>query len=93
MAASGADAIELAREFEGRIHLLLTDVVMPGLSGRELAEQLVAERPDVRVIYTSGYTDDETVRHGVREAETAFLQKPFTPEQLGRRIREVLDAS
>ena len=53
----------------------------------------MAERPDVRVIYTSGYTDDETVRHGVREAETAFLQKPFTPEQLGRRIREVLDAS
>jgi CheY-like chemotaxis protein len=92
MAASGSDAISLARGFRGHIHLLLTDVVMPGLSGRELAEQLVAERPDVRVIYTSGYTDDETVRHGVREAETAFLQKPFTPEQLGRRIREVLDA-
>ena len=92
MAASGTDAIGVARRFDGRIHVLLTDVVMPGLSGRELAEQLVAERPDVRVIYTSGYTDDETVRHGVREAETAFLQKPFTPEQLGRRIREVLDA-
>jgi signal transduction histidine kinase/GAF domain-containing protein len=92
LAASGADAITLARGFNGRIHLLLTDVVMPGLSGRELAEQLVSERPDVRVIYTSGYTDDETVRHGVREAETAFLQKPFTPQELGRRIREVLDA-
>jgi PAS domain S-box-containing protein len=92
MAASGADAMDLARRHSGPIHLLLTDVVMPGLSGRELAEQLVAERPDVRVIFTSGYTDDETVRHGVREAETAFLQKPFTPEQLGRRIREVLDA-
>jgi CheY-like chemotaxis protein len=92
MASSGTDAIKLARGFDGRIHLLLTDVVMPGLSGRELAEQLVSDRPDVRVIFTSGYTDDETVRHGVREAETAFLQKPFTPEQLGRRIREVLDA-
>ena len=91
MAGSGTDAINVARGFDGRIHLLLTDVVMPGLSGRELAEQLVSERPDVRVIFTSGYTDDETVRHGVREAETAFLQKPFTPEQLGRRIREVLD--
>jgi PAS domain S-box-containing protein len=91
LAGSGNDAIELARSHEGPIHLLLTDVVMPGLSGRELAELLLAERPDVRVIYTSGYTDDETVRHGVREAETAFLQKPFTPEELGRRIREVLD--
>jgi CheY-like chemotaxis protein len=93
LAANGADAMELAREHAGRIHLLLTDVVMPGISGRQLAEQLVAERPDVRVIFTSGYTDDETVRHGVREAETAFLQKPFSPEELGRRIREVLDAT
>jgi CheY-like chemotaxis protein len=91
IAASGADAMEVARGHAGPIHLLLTDVVMPGLSGRELAEQLLVERPDVRVIYTSGYTDDETVRHGVREAETAFLQKPFTPEELGQRIREVLD--
>jgi CheY-like chemotaxis protein len=91
IAASGADAMEVARGHPGPIHLLLTDVVMPGLSGRELAEQLLVERPDVRVIYTSGYTDDETVRHGVREAETAFLQKPFTPEELGQRIREVLD--
>jgi CheY-like chemotaxis protein len=93
MAASGADALELARGHEGPIHLLLTDVVMPGISGRELAEQLVAVRPDVRVVYTSGYTDDETVRHGVREAETAFLQKPFSPEQLARRVREVLNAT
>jgi PAS domain S-box-containing protein len=93
LAASGQDALELAGRHSGPIHLLLTDVVMPGLSGRELAERLVADRPTVRVIYTSGYTDDETVRHGVRESETAFLQKPFTPEELGRRIREVLDGA
>jgi DNA-binding NarL/FixJ family response regulator len=64
---------------------------MPGLSGRELAERLARTRPDLRVLYTSGYTDDAMVRQGVLTAGVAFLQKPFVPETLARKVREVLD--
>ncbi len=91
-APDGKAAMHLATKHRGRIHLLLTDVVMPELGGRQLAEQLTALRPELRVLYVSGYTDDAVVRHGVLEAGIAYLQKPFTPEILGRRVREVLDA-
>jgi len=89
-AASGADALALAQRFEGAIHLLLTDVVMPKMSGRELAERLAARIPLCRTIFMSGYTDDAVVRHGVLNSEVAFIQKPITMDALLARVREVL---
>jgi CheY-like chemotaxis protein len=91
-AGAPAAALALAREEPAAIKLLLTDVVMPGMNGRELARQLRAFRPDLRVLYMSGYTDEAVVRHGVLEAGMAFLQKPVSLEELGRKVREVLDA-
>jgi len=89
-AASGAEALRLCEEHRGEIHLLLSDVVMPAMSGPELAERIANLHPEARVLCMSGYTDDSIARHGVLEAQFAFLQKPFTPETLARRVREVL---
>jgi CheY-like chemotaxis protein len=89
-AASPAEALRVAAEFPGRIHLLLTDVVMAGASGNDLARELVAARPELRVLYMSGYTDNSVVHHGILTAETPFLQKPFTGDHLRRKVREVL---
>jgi len=90
-AMQGDDALRLAEEHEGPIHLLLTDVVMPRMSGRELAERLTAQRPDTQVLFMSGYTDDAVMRHGVEDAEMELLQKPFTHLALAQRIRRLLD--
>jgi CheY-like chemotaxis protein len=90
-AVGGAEAVRLAGGYSGPIHLLLTDVVMPDRGGREVADALRTRRPGVKVLYVSGYTDDAIVRHGVLEAKDAFLQKPFTPLVLARKVREVLD--
>jgi CheY-like chemotaxis protein len=92
-ARHGEEALEICTQFEGRIHLLLTDVVMPGMSGPELSERVTSLRPDTRVLFMSGHTDDVTFRHGVATASTAFLQKPFSPSALAMKIREVLDAA
>jgi two-component system, cell cycle sensor histidine kinase and response regulator CckA len=92
VAADGAEALSIAEQHAGPIHLLLTDVVMPGIGGPELARRLSAARPTLRVLFSSGYTDDETVRQGVRESGTAFLQKPFAPEDLLQKTAEVLSS-
>ena len=91
-ARSASHALELAQEYRGTIDLLLTDVVMPELSGHEVAERLTARRPEMKVLYASGYTDGAIVRHGVLEPGIAFLPKPLTPASLARKVREVLDA-
>ncbi len=91
-APNGEAALHVARKHHGPIDLLLTDVVMPELSGRQLADQLKALRPGLKVLYASGYTDDAVVRHGVLEPGIAYLQKPFTPEGLARKVREVLNS-
>jgi PAS domain S-box-containing protein len=91
-AGTGADALEITRKHTGPIDLVLTDVVMPEMSGSALVSALRAARPGVPVLYMSGYTDDAIFRHNVLEPGVAFLQKPFTPASLTRKVREVLDA-
>jgi two-component system, cell cycle sensor histidine kinase and response regulator CckA len=90
-AADGAQALELVARTSGPIHLLITDVVMPKMGGRELARRLAALRPEVRVLYSSGYTENAIVEHGVLAEGINFLQKPYSPKMLAKRVREVLD--
>ncbi len=89
-AADGQGAVRLSERYALPIHLLIADVVMPQMSGRKLAERITAARPGVGVLYMSGYTDDAIVHHGVLDPNTAFLQKPFSPGTLARRVRLLL---
>jgi two-component system, cell cycle sensor histidine kinase and response regulator CckA len=91
-AAGGAEAIAACGTHEGQIHLLLTDVVMPEISGKTLAERLAKQLPGIRVLYMSGYTDNAIVHHGVLDKGTSFISKPFSAAELTRKVREVLDA-
>ena len=90
-AENGSDALKVSQEHSGIIHLLLTDVVMPGMSGRVLADQLVKRRPETRVVYMSGYTGQTVGEHGVLAEGSFFLPKPFTRQALAHKIREALD--
>jgi len=92
-AESAEQAFAVAGVHQGPIHLLVADVVMPGASGRKLARRLAQSRPETRVLYVSGYTDDAIVHHGMLEPGLNFLQKPFTPAALARKVRDVLDST
>ena len=91
-AASGRDALRIAEQTETRIDLVMTDVVMPRMNGRELAERLIASCHGLKVLFTSGYPSDTVLRHGIAEAQTAFIEKPYLPNDLARKVRETLDA-
>jgi DNA-binding response OmpR family regulator len=91
IAVDGDDALHVSAGHAGDIQLLLTDVVMPRMSGRVLAQELAKARPTVKVLYMSGYTDNAIVHHGVLDAGTYFLAKPFTSAGLVQKVREVLD--
>jgi two-component system cell cycle sensor histidine kinase/response regulator CckA len=92
-ARSGEEALVLAERHGGPIQLLLSDVVMPQMSGPDLAKQLARTRPQIKVLFMSGYTDDSVIRHGVLQADVAFLQKPITPDLLTRKVRAVMDVT
>ena len=92
-AGGGAEAIRVASEYAGVIHLLMTDVVMPAMSGRQLADALHSSRSGLKVLFMSGYTDDAVMRHGILEGTKHFLQKPFAPLGIAKKVRAVLDES
>ncbi|MGH9900416.1 MAG: response regulator, partial [Pyrinomonadaceae bacterium] len=92
-AAGGAEALEICERHAGTIRLVITDVVMPGMSGKELADRLAGLRPDARVLFMSGYTDEAIVHHGILDEGVAFIEKPFTPDGLARKVREVLEGA
>src|SRR5262249_52601283 len=89
-ARNGEEAEAIERSHLGPIHLVLTDVVMPGMGGRELADVIKARRPDIKIMYMSGYTDDDVLRHGVIVARDVYLQKPFTTTSLVSTVRAAI---
>jgi two-component system cell cycle sensor histidine kinase/response regulator CckA len=91
VAAHPSQALSIAADEARRIDLLITDMVMPGMGGRELAEKITARRAGLKVLFISGYTDTSFMYEGAREPGRAFLQKPFSPRALARTVREVLD--
>jgi CheY-like chemotaxis protein len=92
-ASDGVEAQKVGRSHKTPIHLIVTDVVMPKMGGREAAELLAPHLPGVKVLYMSGYTNEAIVHHGVLESGISFLEKPFTPDALLRKVRKLLDPS
>jgi CheY-like chemotaxis protein len=91
-AADPKEALRLSRDYQDPIHLLFTDVVMPGMSGRELANRILAQRPQAKILFTSGYTENAILHHGVLDQGISFINKPFKYNILVKKVREVLDA-
>lgn len=91
-AVDGEDAIRVAENYPGPIHLLISDVVMPKMGGAKLASHLARQRPEMKVLFVSGYAERTVLRHGAIDVTTRFLQKPFSLKMLGRKIRERLEA-
>jgi len=91
IAENGRDALAALDQHDGPVHLLLTDVIMPDMNGRELSEQIAAREPDMKVIFMSGYTDNVITHHGVTDPGVNFIQKPFSVKALAAKVREVLD--
>jgi DNA-binding response OmpR family regulator len=92
-AVRGEEAIRIAADHHSHIHLLLTDVVMPEMSGPQVLEQMRARHPNMKVLFMSGYTDEAMMHHGILDSGAPFLQKPFLPDALARKVREVLGSS
>jgi two-component system, cell cycle sensor histidine kinase and response regulator CckA len=90
-AATGQEALHRSTQYTGKIHMLLTDVVMPGMNGRQLAEKLRGQHAGLKVLYMSGYAEDGALRHGIEQAAEAFIAKPYELDTLLRKVREVLD--
>jgi two-component system cell cycle sensor histidine kinase/response regulator CckA len=90
-AQNAGEALLTCERHPRTIHLLLTDVIMPQMNGRELAERLAKVRPEMKVLYMSGYTDRAVINHGILDSGIAYVQKPLVPELLARRVREVID--
>jgi two-component system cell cycle sensor histidine kinase/response regulator CckA len=90
VAANGDEAVDVAQKYPGEIHLVLTDVVLPGMNGKELSERLKALRPKLKVLFTSGYTSEIIARRGVLDYGLAYIAKPFSPDKLAAKVRAVL---
>ena len=91
-ASNGKEALRTVHEFLGEIHLVVTDVVMPEMSGKTLVSQIEVARPGIKALFVSGYTDNAIVHHGILDSNIAFLQKPFTADGLARKVREVINS-
>ena len=91
-ASNGREALRTAQEYAGKIHLVLTDVVMPEMNGKVLVSQIEAARPGIRAVFISGYAENAIVHHGILESNIAFLQKPFAGNALASKVREVIDS-
>ena len=92
-ARNGQDALDVAQQHEGTINLLITDMVMPGMNGRDLAERLTPLRPEMKILYMSGYANDAIMQHGVLDSGSAMLQKPFTSKALANKVRQVIEGT